>query len=206
MHSSMPAGSAAVIAQQRKKKRAAKLKAKNEAKEAEIADWFKKYDKSQTGTMSRDEMREVLTAVKRDVTKDPAALVNDEILEEVMKYADVSGDGQIERQHLLAAIKKYKSRMLESEHMAALFAKHDADKSGDLDRAQLLTLLQEIAPPPHKHADESDADFVLERCDQNHSGSITFAELPAAVATWMDVAKDVKPETDSGGSLACVLL
>lgn len=156
--------------------------------------------------MSRDEMREVLTAVKRDVTKDPAALVNDEILEEVMKYADVSGDGQIERQHLLAAIKKYKSRMLESEHMAALFAKHDADKSGDLDRAQLLTLLQEIAPPPHKHADESDADFVLERCDQNHSGSITFAELPAAVATWMDVAKDVKPETDSGGSSACVLL
>ena len=30
--------------------------------------------------------------------------------------------GQIERQHLLAAIKKYKSRMMESEHMAALFS------------------------------------------------------------------------------------
>ena len=152
-------------------------------------------------------MRDVLAAVKRDTMNDPAAVVKEEILDEVMKYADVSGDGQIERQHLLAAIKKYKSRMMEHEHMAALFAKHDADKSGDLNREQLLALLQEIAPPPHKHADEADVDFVLERCDVSNSGTITQAELPAAVATWMEVSKDVTPEPAGGEkSSACVLL
>ena len=160
---------------------------------------------SGTGTMSRDEMREVLTAVKRDTLGDQSAVVREEILDEVMKYADVSGDGQIERQHLLAAIKKYKSRMMETAHMDALFAKHDVSNSGDLNKTELLALLREIAPPPHKHADESDADFVLERCDESHSGTITAAELPAAVATWMEVSADIKPESD-GGSSACVLL
>ena len=155
--------------------------------------------------MSKDEMRDVLTAVKRDTLGDPQAVVKESILDEVMAYADVSKDGQIERQHLLAAIKKFKSHMMESENMNALFTKHDVSKTGDLNKEELLALLQEIAPPPHKHADESDAEFVLSRCDVNHSGTITSAELPAAVATWMEVSADVKPETD-GGSSACVLL
>ena len=198
--------------------------------------------RSGTGTMSKDEMRDVLTAVKRDTLNDQSAVVNEAILEEVMAYADVSKDGQIEPRHLLAAIKKYKSRMLENEHMGALMAKHDVSKTGDLNREELLAvrhscsrsvdplgpvpcllpslpclltqrsvdrnrapqLLSEIAPPPHKHADESDVDFLLTQCDKNASGTITHAELPAAVATWMEVSADVKPENE--GSSACVLL
>ena len=155
--------------------------------------------------MSRDEMREVLTAVKRDALKDPSAMVREHILEEVMKYADVSKDGQIERQHLLAAIKKYKCMMTETEHLRRLFEKHDINHSGDLNKEQLLTLLQEAAPPPHKHADESDAEFILERCDANHSGTITWLELKPAIATWIDVAAETEPEK-GGGSSMCVLL
>lgn len=157
--------------------------------------------------MSKEEMREVLTAVKRDALKDPTATVKEEILEEVMQYADVSKDGQIERDHLLAAIKKYKCMMSENEHLKALFAKHDVDNSGDLNKEQLLTLLQEIAPPPHKHADASDAEFILERCDVNNSGTITWTELQPAIATWMEVAAETEPEKDEGGgSSMCVLL
>ena len=68
----------------------------------------------------------------------------------------------------------------------------------------VLTLLQEAAPPPHKHADESDAEFILERCDTNHSGTITWAELQPAIATWMEIATETPPE--KAGSSACVLL
>ena len=92
--------------------------------------------------MSRDEMRECLTAVKRDALKDPRAVVREEILEEVMQYADVSKDGQIERRHLLAAIKKYKCMMNENEHLKGLFEKHDRDHSGDLNKEQVFRKLR----------------------------------------------------------------
>ena len=157
--------------------------------------------------MSRDEMHEVLTAVKRDELKDQTAVVDEKLLDEVMKYADVSGDGQIEPRHLLAAIKKYKSLMSDNEHLKVLFEKHDKDKSGDLDKEQLLSLLMDVAPAPHKHASEADADYILTKCDVNNSGSITWMELSPAIATWMEISKDVAPETeDSGKSSACVLL
>jgi len=202
----MPAGQAAVIARKKQQNRAKKLAAKAAAKEAAIDDWFKKYDKSGTGTMSREEMREVLTAFKRDATHDPNAVVREDLLDQVMNYADVSKDGEIEPQHLLAAIKKYKSLMSETDHLLKLFQKHDSDHSGDLDKAQLLSLLQEAAPPPHRHADESDAEFILERCDVNHTGTITWGELQPAIATWMEIATETPPEKEGGGSSACVLL
>lgn len=215
----MVATAAAMAAQKRKKElREKKLIEKAEQREKAIEAWFELYDTSKTGKMSREEMRALLTAVKRDALKEPggsgnrsskeeisaSVAVSEELLDEVFLYADVSQDGQIEKQHLLAAIKKYKCLLLEREGLKELFAKHDRDKSGDLDESQLLTLLQEIAPAPHKHADEGDAQFIMARCDVTRSGTITWAELKPAIATWMEVSADVKPEKE--GSSSCVLL
>ena len=136
--------------------------------------------------MSRDEMREVLTAVKRDTLGDQSAVVREEILDEVMKYADVSGDGQIERQHLLAAIKKYKSRMMETAHMDAFFAKHDVSNSGDLNKTELLALLRELhhlrlrrAEPQHIPRPQGAVDGALV-VDRAHAGGRSRAAAPAA--------------------------
>ena len=63
--------------QQKEQARRQKLQAKQDAEQAAIEAWFSKYDVSQTGTFSKEEMRTLLTDVKRKVTEDPNAVVSE---------------------------------------------------------------------------------------------------------------------------------
>ena len=156
------------------------------------------------GKMSRDEMFNVLTSVAKQTTGQAEATVSDDLLESVMKYAANQSDGEVHPEHLLMAIKRYKCMLAENEQLAELFKKHDADASGSMDKGELLGLLREVAPPPHKYADEADAEFILEKCNTNDNDTIEWEELKPAIATWMELAKEVpKPEQKSS---ACVLL
>jgi len=84
----------------------------------------------------------------------------------------------------------------------------DADGSGTLTEAELLPMLKEIAPLPYKTATAGDASFVLSKCDDDKSGTITFDELRPAITTWMELAKEVPPEPEKtqGSSGICALL
>ena len=74
--------------------------------------------------MNRDEMRNCLTEVKRNTTGDATAVVDDKLLDEVMAYAAGKADGEVQRQHLLAAIKKYKGMLAENEKLLELFSEY----------------------------------------------------------------------------------
>ena len=54
-------------------KRETKLAEALEAKNEEIEMWFNSYDKDQSGDIDRHELKALLTAVKRETTKDAAA-------------------------------------------------------------------------------------------------------------------------------------
>ena len=63
--------------QQKEQARQQKLRAKQDEEQAAIEAWFSKYDVSRTGAFSKEEMRTLLTDVKRKVTEDPNAVVSE---------------------------------------------------------------------------------------------------------------------------------
>ena len=181
-----------------------KLEAKALEQEKTIEYWFERYDATKTGKMNREELRNLMTAVKQEVTSDPAAIVKESNMEKIISWYDLSGDGQIERTELLPAIKKYKSLLKHEVYITELFAKHDADHSGTLPHDQLLTLLNEVAVSMKwRGATEGDAEFVMARCDDDKSGTITLDELGPSIATWKEAAKELPPDQSSS---MCVLL
>lgn len=192
----------------KKMEREMKLAKALEAKHEEIEKWFKEYDKDESGDIDRDELGKLMTAVKREATQDAeTAPVEDNILDLIMKkYADASG--RIKHDRILNAIKAFKSYLAQELTYKDLFAKYDADGSGTLTEAELLPMLKEIAPPPYKTATAGDASFVLSKCDDDKSGTITFDELRPAITTWMELAKEVPPEPEKtqGSSGICALL
>ena len=208
----MPArAGAAAGAKARQKKAVArkeKLEAKEAAEAAAIEQFITTYDTDKTGSFDREECRALLTAVVREAMGDPTAEVRDELLDKTMSYADKSGDGQIEREHVMLAVKRYKALIKHDAELHTLFDAHDKDKSGALGRDEVLSLLTDVASTmEHKHVDEADVDFVLERCDDDKSGSVSFDELGPAIATWKECAKDTPPEPEAAAkSSACVVL
>ena len=199
----MPAGSAAVIARKKQQKRREQLEKKAKAQEAQIDTLLEKFDHDHTGTLSRDEVKAMLTEVKREVTGDAASIVVDALLDKVLKATP--DPNVLTRTEVLPAIKKYKAFLKHETGLNQLFERYDTDHDGQLSEDQLLGLLREIAPPPHKHADDADAAFVLSRCDADGSGGISRTELEPAMATWLEVAPTVVPLKDNG-SAACSLL
>ena len=155
-----------------KAKRRARLEAKAAAEEEETKKWIEKYDKDGSGSMSREEVELMLNDIKREATGDANAVVAPDILSQVIsRYA---GENQtIDREEVLKTVRKYKKylakEVADDDELAALFVRHDADKSGALGVDELLKLLRDVAPGPHKHAEEADAEFVLRRCDADGS-------------------------------------
>lgn len=126
-----------------------KRKALEKKKEEELADhYLDQFDQGQDGKINRDEMRALLTKVEQFISKNEAAVVDDEILEEIMKSMDKDHDGEVEKKHVLPAIRKYKALIKHREHIQAIFSKHDKDHSSSLDRTEILRMCEDILTMP----------------------------------------------------------
>jgi len=147
-------------------------------------------------SLDREGVRALLSEVKREMTQDPAAEVKEELLDRIM----VPFDGKPVAHHqLLPAVKRYRAMLQHDLNNALalqqLFDKHDSGrKSSAGERAltpeQLLALLKEMAQKEGVAApSEVDVEFVIERCDADHSGTISINELEPAVLTWYESAK-----------------
>ena len=196
---------AAVAAANRKKqqKKLKKLEAKAAQEQAAIEKWFAAYDVNRDGTLSMDEMRKLLTDVKRKVTGDAEAVVSEDLLKQVVDHSK-SSDGAVHGANLLKAIKKYKSLLRETTELRELFVRHDVNESGKLESEQLLALLNEVYAP--EVATEADVEFIFAQCDKNQNGGIDPDELAPAIASWLDIAKDLPPDDGKGGSSMCTVL
>ena len=154
-------------------------------------------------------MRNLLTEVQQKELKNPDAVVTDETLDAVMSAMDKDGDGEVLREHVLPAIKKYKSMLNESQELSEMFKRHDKDADGNLDQAQVLSMLQEVGRVEKLTfvPDEEDASWVLNNCDKNQSGGITLGELKPAISSWLSFEKDPSNarQRDSSSSM-CTLL
>ena len=117
-----------------------------------------------------------------------------------------AADGQIHADSILKAIKKYKALLKENTQQMELFEKYDVNHSGVLEPEQLMKLLNDVYAP--QVATMGDVEYVLSICDTNQNGAIDPEELAPAIATWLDLAKEIPPEEESSknSSSLCILL
>lgn len=196
------------VRRKKEAQRKALLEMQNKKDEEELNAWFEKYDKESNDHLSQAEVENLLTAVKRELLQDQTAVVRPELLEKIMKTFDVTGDGQIEKQHALGAVKKYKAILKNEAQLDELFTKHDTDKSGNLSSEQLKALLVDISAdmPNEPKVTDADVTWVQDKCKKQAGDALNRLELNMAVAVWKEAAKYVQPEPEETKSSACVLL
>jgi len=146
----------------------------------------------------------MLTWFKRESLHDEGAEeVTSDMIDKIFSKYDTDKSGEIDKTEVPLVLRKYHAYLKKEKDYHDLFLKHDKSQDGKLQLEELMPLLSEIAPPPHKHADEADAQFVLEKADADGSGTIEMDELRLAIALWLEIAPVVSPEK---GSSACVIL
>jgi Ca2+-binding EF-hand superfamily protein len=87
----------------------------------------------------------------------------------------------------VSVVTKFRAYAKEQELLDEIFAKYDTNRSGFLEKDQILHLMNDISPSIK--ADDGDAAFVIARCDVGHTGSIARDEVLAALGTWKALAE-----------------
>ena len=125
-------------------------------------EWFRLYDKSETGKMNREEVGALLTAIKREDLGEPDAIVDEKLVDQIISKFDVTKDGEIERTELLPAVKKYRALLRHKGKLEALFQRHDTDLDEMSERAHHLAKC--ILVRPHAAYSFADAGKALLHC------------------------------------------
>eukprot|EP00283_Hemiselmis_rufescens_P009640 CAMPEP_0173431860 /NCGR_PEP_ID=MMETSP1357-20121228/9861_1 /TAXON_ID=77926 /ORGANISM="Hemiselmis rufescens, Strain PCC563" /LENGTH=233 /DNA_ID=CAMNT_0014396385 /DNA_START=203 /DNA_END=901 /DNA_ORIENTATION=+ len=190
---------AIIFAKNRECARRKELLERQKDHERLVADVLKSWDKSHTGTLSYDELKEWLTSMNQGLAPSDAEC------KWVMRIAIDKTPGMDMVQDLTKAFVKqmYFGRAAQSylayqetcHEINAVFKKFDTDSSGSLDREQLkevLTALNDGGAP----ADE-ELDYVLKRADVIGSGTITKPELAMAISLWYTLEEQHNMERQS---------
>ena len=62
--------------------------------------------------------------------------------------------------------------MRQQKEIDAIFERFDKNRSGQLERSQLLALLADVGEEVGVAPGHDDVDFVLHKCDTDHSGTV----------------------------------
>lgn len=153
----------------RKKKLDEKLQRKHEAEELKFQAYFDDFDTNKNGILSKPELVKLLHHLQPDHVFPDKQL--DEIVAEGMEMwkEDHPGEEPVEkgiaRWHLQTIVQKQLSNAKEKLYVDGIFDLYDADKSGFLDREEMISVLKaavsgEIEP----HFDEEDENFQKAKC------------------------------------------
>eukprot|EP00440_Ansanella_granifera_P035568 gb/GFBE01038581.1/.p1 GENE.gb/GFBE01038581.1/~~gb/GFBE01038581.1/.p1 ORF type:complete len:204 (+),score=58.79 gb/GFBE01038581.1/:1-612(+) len=180
---------------------------KEEARKRQtLQELFDKLDESKNGTLSRDEVKNLLREISKE-EKDPS----EDELEFVMKMAGQKNeDEEINKEELETAIlcwQCYQTSFADDRSMGSvLFKRYDTDLSGKLNRRQIKGLLAELNNG--EEVSEDDVDWVLQKADVLKDGEISKIELNQAIAAWFQnqntKARLAQPSTSSTKSKSSV--
>ena len=198
----MIAGRAAARMREKKDHLRREHKEKLAAQREQTETWFAKFDDGD-GVLQRAELAALL---KHTSGTEPSDEALDMALAEA-RTADIKGGGEpkdgISKKSALTVVTKYTSYVKEQKWLDAVFDAYDTNKSGQLEKDQLLALLKKVSPDVE--VTEADAAYVLDMVDTNNTGSIDRSEALAACATWKsELASGNAPSQKK--STTCALL
>jgi solute carrier family 25 (mitochondrial phosphate transporter), member 23/24/25/41 len=131
-----------------------------EAREKRIKDLWRKLDTSSSGQID-------LGGLKKGLKKIDHPLKNaDDLLHDVLKAVDTSGDGRIQFQEFLVFVQHAEKELWQ------LFESIDRDHSGALDKDELRAAFQRAGLT----ISNAKLDQFFDEVDTNHDGEISFEE------------------------------
>jgi len=157
-----------------------------------------KYDISNTGTLSREEVLTMAKDLLNTYTPEVGG-ITDEDIDMIMRCGGDNVKPELTKGEiahalaLMAILKDYNKWVVE------LFAKFDVDKSGKLSADQLKPLLKDVNG---KDPEDKDITYILKQCEPRlASDPISKDQLKAALACWyclqdQTVADKVKESFD----------
>lgn len=147
------------------------------------------YDKSKTGTLNRDEVREMCKGIVADVC--PLAEVLESDVDSIMRVAGDRANEVVTIQEIPDALSVILALKSESIFNHELFVKWDTDKTGTLNKNQLAGFVTEITEGVIP--DESDLDYMIQQCDVSGDGAIEEAQIKAAMMAWYCLSEQETP-------------
>lgn len=150
---------------------------------------FKRYDTNKSGKLEKDSMKRLLTDF--DNTTPPGTEPSEEELMFIIKLCDDRcSNGSIDRSELKQAIISWRNYTKMRESMQEALEKHDASKSGTLNKEELkayLTTLNKGLP-----VEDTEVDAVMAKADVLGNGVITTPELMMATCQWYTLVDEKK--------------
>ena len=84
----------------------------------------------------------MLIELKRSISKDRNATVDERMVERVIAKCDVSGDGVLDPDECQKAVQKFRAFITRETDLKSCFSRFDKDNDQTLSRAELLQLLK----------------------------------------------------------------
>jgi len=201
-----------------KKRRAAELKALQDAQREQVEAWFTEFDTQADGNLDRDEVKALL----KEVTgKEPCLGALDLAMAEGARWGtprgtprgtpqgpSVEGLSRTAAHEVLAKVSAY---VKDQEALEPLFQRVDSNHDGAIDVAELIPLLAIVAESsgfdPNKIGPD-DASCIMHMCDVNLSGEVERSEILFACTTWKHMLeRGAAPfQQEAAGSKVCVIL
>ena len=174
--------------------------------EREVDKWFEKHDANMSGFFEKEELRALVTSMAKeelglDAGADAGAgPIKDKLIDRMINnYGEEGPAGVgITREKAMTAIKRYRAWLKHEEMIERLFRQADANDSRTLERGGeikvfLTLIVNEFPELRGVTVEDSDVDFILERCDGFSNGVknevIDMEEAGPAVATWIQVVR-----------------
>eukprot|EP00930_Biecheleria_cincta_P089379 TRINITY_DN78677_c0_g1_i1.p1 TRINITY_DN78677_c0_g1~~TRINITY_DN78677_c0_g1_i1.p1 ORF type:complete len:221 (+),score=64.32 TRINITY_DN78677_c0_g1_i1:61-663(+) len=145
-----------------------------------LNDIIKKYDVNKTKKLERDQV--VLLLTDLDDSTPVGTAPADEEVDFIMKVADKSGDGALERSELEDAIQAWKIYTEKRTEMEEKVKQFDTSGSGKLEKPEVKEYLKSLNGG--KEVSDAEVEWVLAEADYFSDGALRSTELVFATAAW----------------------
>mmetsp|Transcript_100007 Transcript_100007/g.173527 ORF Transcript_100007/g.173527 Transcript_100007/m.173527 type:complete len:963 (-) Transcript_100007:11-2899(-) len=140
-----------------------------------LHDIFARYDKDESGTLSKVEMNFML----KEFGLQPTTAQEKEAIDAILRYNDMEMLGEVNFIEFLDVVRQIRTIQLEKrrEQQQERFAKYDKDKSGFLSHSEISMLLADLGFVPSTRKEQDELAYLISSVDADGSGCIDFPEF-----------------------------
>lgn len=154
----------------------------DELAEAEIHQWFDKFDDDDSKYLDAGELLNLFKFIE------PGCEVDVQFIKKQLPSEECSKDD------IIRVVKQYRYYAKQQKYLDDLFAKYDVDSDGKLTEEELFELMKDKARGVTGHTKQvkvtkEDVSWVMEICKSEEAGGIPRENLLAAIGQWHVLAE-----------------